>query len=63
MRATVPGLAARRSCRAHVARISSFHGMSGLIEMLEFPGSPHGDQRSDEFLVAESIGAFAIGSA
>ena len=30
MRATVPGLAARRSTRAHVARISSFHGMSGL---------------------------------
>ena len=26
----VPGLAARRSCRAHVARTSSFHGMSGL---------------------------------
>jgi len=31
MRATVPGLAARRSSHAHVARISSFHGMSGLI--------------------------------
>ena len=29
-RETVAGLAARRSCRAHAARISSFHGMSGL---------------------------------
>jgi hypothetical protein len=28
--ATVRGLAARRSSRAHAARISSFHGMSGL---------------------------------
>jgi hypothetical protein len=27
---TVAGLAARRSCRAHVDRISSFHGISGL---------------------------------
>lgn len=27
---TVPGLAERRSCRAHAARISSFHGISGL---------------------------------
>ena len=31
MRATVPGLAAPRSQRAHAARISSFHGMSGFI--------------------------------
>src|SRR4029077_11027526 len=30
-RARFAGLAARRSIRAHVARISSFHGMSGFI--------------------------------
>ena len=37
---TVRGLADRRSCRAHVARISSFHGMSGLIACWNSP-VPH----------------------
>ena len=36
-RAKVAGLAARRSIRAQVARISSFHGMSGLITRWCFP--------------------------
>ena len=40
MRATVPGLAARRSIRAHVARISSFHGMSGFKRRWNSP-VPH----------------------
>ena len=48
MRATVRGLAARRSCRAHVARISSFHGMSGFIDMLYLARAPHGDHGGDE---------------
>ena len=38
--ATVRGLAARRSVRAHVARISSFHGMSGLSRSWSCP-VPH----------------------
>ena len=40
MRATVPGLAARRSIRANVARISSFHGMSGFKTCCHSP-VPH----------------------
>ena len=44
MRAKVPGLAASRSCRANAARISSFHGMSGL-RMLQLSRAPHGDLR------------------
>ena len=40
MRAKVPGLAARRSIRAHVARISSFHGMSGFQTCCNSP-VPH----------------------
>ena len=55
MRATVPGLAARRSCRAHAARISSFHGMSGLISMLELSRPPHGDHRSENSSPTESV--------
>ena len=40
MRARVAGLAARRSIRAHAARISSFHGMSGFTRRWSFP-VPH----------------------
>ena len=40
MRATVPGLAARRSMRAQVVRISSFHGISGFIMRMNSP-VPH----------------------
>ena len=36
--------------RAHAARISSFHGMSGLITCCDLPGPPHGDRGSDDFL-------------
>ena len=35
MSAAVPGLAARRSISRHAARISSFHGMSGLRLVME----------------------------
>ena len=48
MRATVPGLAARRSCRAHAARISSFHGMSGFIACCNSPVPHIGDHGGDE---------------
>ena len=40
MRATVRGLAVRRSIRAHAARISSFHGISGFITCWNSP-VPH----------------------
>ena len=56
MSARVRGLAASRSIRAHVARISSFQGMSGLIRCFELPGPPHGSHRIDGFLV-EPFGA------
>ena len=49
-RATVRGLAARRSIRAHVARISSFHGMSGFNTCCKLSGAPHGEHGSADFL-------------
>ena len=53
MRASVLGLNARRSIRAHDARISSFHGMSGLATMLNLPGAPHADKRGLNFVSNE----------
>ena len=58
MRATVPGLAARRSIRAQAARISSFHGMSGFIDMFELPRPPHARPWQRGFPRGRPVGAF-----
>ena len=58
MRATVPGLAARRSCRAHAARISSFHGMSGFITCWNSP-VPHMATMAARTSSVGPLGAFS----
>ena len=63
MRATVPGLAARRSCRAQAARISSFHGMSGFVRCCELPVPHMATIGSEGFLAVESSVRSASGSA
>ncbi len=63
MRATVRGLAARRSYRAHAARISSFHGMSGLSTCSILARAPHGDHGSDDFFGMDPSVRSAIGLA
>ena len=59
MRATVPGLAARRSCRAHVARISSFHGMSGFITCWNSPVPHMATMAATTSSRIEPVGAFS----
>jgi hypothetical protein len=58
MSATVRGLDARRSSRAHAARISAFHGISGFARCAS-ARTPHRDIRGEGFLEVHSLGAYS----
>jgi hypothetical protein len=57
MRATVAGPAVRRSSRAQVARISSFHGRFRIGRTLQLARSAHRDCGIEQTLCGEAIGA------